>query len=143
MSVSWRAAILAGALVGAPAPTGADVPRARPEPRQVEGATHVVMGVVTGVYSAEPRSPLDGSEKGTMYLLEIMIERLEKGAGPKVDELLYVRGVKGKQEPSGPSGQTTIPRLRDRVRAYMKRDRDGGYDLIMPDGIEVFVATKN
>jgi len=81
----WSAAILASALVGTPELTEADVPRARPEPRQVEEATHVVMGLVTGVYSAEPR----GVE--TLYVIEIRVERLEKGDGPKVDEIMYVR----------------------------------------------------
>jgi hypothetical protein len=135
VTLLWSVAILAAALARTPEVTEADVPRARPEPRQVQGATHVVMGLVTGVYSAETPAALDVREKGTMYLIEIVVERLEKGEGPRVDELVYVRCEK--------RNQTTIPRPHQRVRAYMKRDRDGGYDLLAPDGIDVFAATKH
>jgi hypothetical protein len=42
-----------------------------------------------------------------------------------------------------PRGQTLIPERAMRVRAYMTRDRNGGLDLVMPDGIEVFLPTKH
>jgi hypothetical protein len=119
----------------APGLSGADTPRATPEPRQVEGATHVVLGLVTGVYSAERPSGLDGADAGTIYVLEINVEKVANGEGPKIDQVVYVRCAKSKQ--------TTIPRLRARGWAYMTRDRDGGYSLIVPDGFDVFAATKS
>jgi hypothetical protein len=42
----------------------------------------------------------------------------------------------------GPAGQTTIPRVGDAVWVYFRLNRDGGYDLIVPDGIQVFRETK-
>jgi hypothetical protein len=111
--------------------------------RQREDATHIVRGHVKAVYSAERQMSVEQID--TMYLIEIEVNRLDKGNGPKVDEPLYVRCWKSKDRPGGfkgPAGQTAIPRVGDAVWVYFRLNRDGGYDLIEPDGIQVFRETK-
>jgi hypothetical protein len=120
-------------------------------PEQRSEATHVVLGTVEGVYVRE--------QKGTRYyLVEIAIEKLEKGEGFKPGGTFYVgcyvrnpdyyKGKKlTKQEQKqldlqGP-GYDGVPKEGQRVRVYAKHEavyangRPGKYNGIYPDWYEV------
>jgi hypothetical protein len=114
-------------------------------------ATHVVVGTVAGVYVRE--------EKDTRhYLVEIAIEKVEKGEGFKPGETFYVgcyrwvpdyyKGKKlteaeRKQLAFRGSAYSGVPKEGERVRVYAKHDavyangRPGKYSGIFPDWYEV------
>jgi hypothetical protein len=97
-------------------------------------ATHVVVGTVRGVYTSE-----SDKDKGvTHYVIEIEVEGVQKGQGPKSREVLYARCWKRKEKPESPdisNGQAEIPAVSAYVRVYLKRGKDGGYDTLEPNGI--------
>jgi hypothetical protein len=136
MSLRPRVIILTVLLLLSPALARADEPRAVPEGRNEE-ATHIVCGRVKTVYSAE-RQTAPG-HVDSIYVLEVRVERVDKGKGPKVDEPLYVRSWKSKKRPpgfTGPTGQTMIPKADEYVFLYFNLNRDGGYDLINLQGTQ-------
>jgi hypothetical protein len=120
-------------------------------PEQRRQATHVVVGTVAGVYVRE--------EKDTRYyLVEIAIEKVEKGEGFKPGETFYVgcylripdyyKGKKltekeQKQLALRGAAYNGVPKEGERVRVYAKHDavyangRRGKYSGIYPDWYEV------
>ncbi len=100
-----------------------------------EKATHIVDGIVKGVYACE-----QGKEKGVIYyVLEVEVGSVVKGVGPDKLEVLYVRCWQRKEKSTDPSisnGQVRIPAERQSVRVYLKRAPDGGYDILEPNGID-------
>jgi hypothetical protein len=120
----------------ATAPAAAELPPLSPEER-LERATCVVTGEVKAVYSTEKETKKGFTDR--LFLLEVMPATVEKGDGPKRGEVFYVRCWKRKDRPAGwvgPGGQTRVPAARDRVRLFIKRAEDGGYDLLIPNGVE-------
>jgi hypothetical protein len=97
-------------------------------------ATHIVFGSVKGVYASEREK-----EKGvTYYVIEIEVRRSTKGEGPKEGEVLYLRCWKRNKKSDDPTvnnGQIQIPPESKRVLVYLRRGRDGGYDILEPNGI--------
>jgi hypothetical protein len=120
-------------------------------PEERSQATHVVLGTVAGVYVRE--------EKDTRhYLVEIAIEKVEKGEGFKPGGTFYVgcylwvpdyyKGKKlteeeRKQLAFRGSAYSGVPKEGERVRVYAKHDavyangRTGKYSGIFPDWYEV------
>jgi hypothetical protein len=120
-------------------------------PESRDQATHVVVGTVAGVYMRE--------EKDTRYyLVEIAIEKMEKGEGFKAGETFYVGCYllnpdyyKGKvltedekkQLALRGSAYSGVPKEGERIRVYAKHDavyangRPGKYSGIYPDWFEV------
>jgi hypothetical protein len=101
-----------------------------------EKATHVVIGTVKGVYACEKKKE---KEKGvTFYVIEIEVQDRWLGEGPKKGEVLYVRCWRMKEkskDPNANTGQAKIPVVSEHIRVYLKRGRDGGYDLLGSNGI--------
>jgi hypothetical protein len=141
-----------------PPPAQADVPRAMPE-RQRSEATHIVRGWVHRVYTGEERTVAGKTD--TPCLVEVAVNKVDKGKGPSTDRPLYVRGWKSKipqilfdrtititvlAPPGGPTTerQQTFKEegYHGPVWVYFRANRDGGYDLLEPNGIEIFSVTK-
>ncbi|HEV3259320.1 MAG TPA: hypothetical protein VG013_20810 [Gemmataceae bacterium] len=120
-------------------------------PEEKSKATHVVLGTVAGVYSRD--------EKDTRYyLVELAIEKVEKGDGFKAGETFYVgcyvripdyyKGKKLTEKEQdelamrGP-GYDGVPKEGERVCVYAKHDavyangRPGKYSGIYPSWYEV------
>ena len=129
----------------------ATVTPAERAPQERAEATHVVVGTVEGVYLRQ--------REGTRhYLVEIAVEKVEKGKGFKPGETFYVLGYlwdpdfyKGKkltekekkQLAFRGSAYSGVPKEGQRVRIYAKHDavyangRPGRYSGIFPDWFEV------
>lgn len=71
-------------------------------------------------------SPQATYARAKRYLLEVRVEHVEKGSGPSVGALLYVRA-------------STAPAGDDSQRLFLRRSRDGGYALL---GAEPAAAGK-
>jgi hypothetical protein len=121
----------------------------RPEERSE--ATHVILGTVAGVYVRE-------KEDTRYYLVEIAIEKVEKGEGFKPGGTFYVgcymwtpyysKGRKLSPEEEKQLGfrgaaYDGVPKEGERVRVYAKHQakyangQPGKYDGIYPDWYEV------
>jgi hypothetical protein len=120
-----------------------------PEPRSK--ATHVIVGTVEGVYVSE--------EKGTRYyLVELAIEKVEKGEGFKAGGTFYVgcylwtpgydKGTKLTEEQKKRlafrgAAYDGVPSKGQRVRVYARHDavyangRPGKYSGVYPSWFEV------
>jgi hypothetical protein len=143
-----------------------------PERQQPE-ATHIVRGRVIQVYTAEERTVAGKAD--TPCLVEVAVDKVDKGNGPSTDRPLYVRGWKSKilmdlfdrtvpvptppppavpppplsdrtviTSVPAPTGETRrafkLDAFRGRIWVYFRANRDGGYDLLEPKGIERFRA---
>jgi hypothetical protein len=121
--------------------TGVLAERAPEDRRQ---ATHVVVGKVEGVYVRKAAGTLH-------YVVEIAIEKIEKGDGLKVGEMVYVRcyqwdpdWLKGKRLSEEEQKQLafrgaaydSIPKEGERVKLYAKHG-GGHFAGIYPDWYDV------
>jgi hypothetical protein len=137
----WRC-VVGAALVAVLAVTASSLAERAPEDRKA--ATHVVVGTVEGVY-------VRGKEEFHNYVIELTVEKVEKGKGPKAGETLYVRCYlwnsdyhKGKKLSKKEEKQIAlrwssyngVPKEGQRVRVYVKH-RSGKYDGTYPDWYEV------
>lgn len=116
--------------------TRAEVPLRRPDEVRRE-ATHIVVGKVRAVY----RSVETGRDfERTRGVVELLIEEVEKGEGPKGGEVIYVRFWNDRWVGKGPvtphSGGHHVPAVGSAVRAYVRRDREGSYEALLPNGLE-------
>ncbi|HEY1859452.1 MAG TPA: hypothetical protein VGG61_03815 [Gemmataceae bacterium] len=107
-------------------------------------ATHVVLGKVEGVYARDERDT-------RYYVVEIAVEKVEKGDNVKPGEMFYVRcylripdhykntKLSEKEQERialrGP-GYDGVPKEGERVRVYA-RSGEGKYDGIYPDWYDV------
>ena len=120
-------------------------------PEDRRGATHVILGTVAGVYARE--------EQGTChYLVELVVEKIEKGEGFKPGETFYVgcylwipdyyKGKKLSKEEEERlafrgGDYSGVPKEGERVRVYAKHDaiyangRPGKYSGVFPDWFDV------
>lgn len=130
---------LCGSIVMALACPGlrAEVPVLSPEELKQQ-ATHIVVGKLTTVY----RSVKTGDDfERTSGIAEIVVEKIEKGGGPKVGEVTFVRFWnqhwvgKGRVPPH--SAGHHVPAEGAVVRAYLKRGQDGTYEALLPNGLAV------
>jgi hypothetical protein len=146
MRCGW---IICAALLAALALAAETLGERAPEPRGE--ATHVVLGTVAGVYTR--------TEKDIRYyLVEIAIEKVEKGEGFKAGATFYVgcylrnpdyyKGKKlteqeRKQLALRGSPYNGVPKEGEHVRVYAKHDavyangRPGKYSGIYPDWYDV------
>lgn len=123
----------------------AEIPDLTPD-KLASGSSHVVSGIVNQVYSVDVK-PKDG-EKATevthLYLTELLVDTVEKGSGPSKGEVVYVRSekIQLKVGAVGGSGHRMTPEVGSKVRVYLKRQSDGRYDVLLPNGFEVLGAEK-
>jgi hypothetical protein len=116
----------------------AAVPPLSPEALK-ERATHIVVGEVRVVYSAERAGERAGFVD-RVYCIEVAPSAIEKGEGLKEGRVVYARGWRPAKRPAGwagPQGQNVIPEAGKRVRMYLVEGKDGGMDLVEPNGVEV------
>jgi hypothetical protein len=130
------------------APAGAERVPLSPEEKAAE-ATHIVTGLVKAVYSRDVETALYG--RGTVetrYLVEIEVQKVEKGDRLRAGDLLYARCWRLKKwgeagDRPGPSGHH-LPAEGERVRAFVARGKypptgqaDNGWAVVYPNGFEV------
>jgi hypothetical protein len=120
--------------------------RRRRGPRKAEelrgDATDIVSGEVRFVYAGEQR--VSGGTD-TRFCIELAVTRVEKGratSAPSTQptgQMIYARCWKPAKRPdgwAGHQGQNLIPKPGQRVRLYVTRDDDGGFDVLEPNGAE-------
>src|SRR5262245_35966800 len=135
-----RSSYLVGAalvVIGAAIPASASVPAPTKEQLEAE-AQVIVTGKADAVYSAD-EDPGDGFAY-VHYCVALVVDKVEKGEGPKPGELLFIRcrqTVKRPKDYIDDSQQDTVPQPGGHVRAYLFRStKDGGYRPLR-DGIQL------
>jgi len=117
---------------------GVGLVRAERPTQKRENADYIVTGKVTAVYSQET----DGYRN---YIIDIRVEKVEKGAGIKKGELFrafcYQRkpGKGGLQYDS--RGHTQVPKEGQKVKAFVNRAR-GLYEGVYPNWFDVLQEEK-
>ena len=112
-----------------------EVPPLLPEELK-QSSTHIVTGEVRRIYT---HVETVGPYEQTNGVAEVAITGLEKGDGVKPAGLLYARfwdqrWVGRGEQPPGASGHYDVPARGKRVRIFLKRSADGGYDVLLPNG---------
>ena len=119
-------------------------------PRKAEelrtDATDIVLGEVRFVYAAEAKVE-HGTD--TRYCIEFAVTTVEKSPADKratapatapAPKLIYARCWTPAKRPAGwagPQGQNVVPKSGQRVRLYLTRGSDGGFDVLEPNGVEL------
>ena len=103
-------------------------------------ASHIFDGKLARIYSTVVKS---ADWETTYNVAEIQIARVEKGV--YAGQLVYVRfwrkQFKGKGEaPDGAYGHRQVPGVGSMVRVFVTTGEDGGYDVILPNGISLISA---
>lgn len=110
--------------------------------RLQSSASHIVEGTVKFIGTAQEK---DGDWLKTGGVVEIKVDDVKKGKRIEPGDAVYAHfwrmawDGKGNPPPFG-SGHH-LPNKGDRVRAYLKQN-DGGYDALLPNGIEVLGKAK-
>jgi hypothetical protein len=119
-------------------------------PRKAEelrsDATDIVVGEVRFVYAGDAKVE-HGTD--TRYCIELAVTTVEKSPADKTatappttapaSKLLYARCWTPAKRPAGwagPQGQNLIPKPGQRIRLYLTREADGGFDVLEPNGVE-------
>lgn len=106
------------------------------------GSTDIAIGTVKMIYTEETK---DEQWHKTVGVIEIAVSKLEKGDKLALGDSVYARFWtqhwigKGNPPPSG-SGHH-LPKKGDEVRVYLER-KNGGYDALLPNGLEVITKAK-
>jgi len=106
-----------------------------------QSATAIVTGEVRKIYTAEHSSREGGVDR--LYALEVLVSSVEKGAKVQSGRVIYARAWQPAKRPPGTvgdQGQNQIPEPGHRVRLYLTRDKDGGWDLLRPNGVEALTS---
>ncbi len=108
-------------------------------------ATNIVTGEVRTIYIRDRR---EGSWQMRRYVAEVKVERVDKGVGLKVGDLVFVRYWQREwlrhDRPSEPDGFEVLPREWSRYRILLSRNSfdgfrfngDGGWNVVGPSGFE-------
>ena len=114
------------------------VVRAERPTQKRENADYVVTGTVTAVYSQET----DGYRN---YIIDIRVEKVEKGAGLKKGELFRAFCYQRKPGKGGlkydSRGHTQVPKEGQKVKAFVNRAR-GLYEGVYPNWFDVLQEEK-
>ena len=120
---------------------GAEVPNRSPEKLR-QWSTHIVVGKLRAVYHA---AELD-EHSHRNGVAEIVIDSIEKGDGLSEGQVMYARFWRRVTKPGAPpqtaaSGHD-VPPQGSVVRGYLKRGDDGGYDVLLPNGLQELDAAE-
>ena len=114
------------------------VPPAVDYAKLFEQASHVVVGGVKAIYSFD-QSTADWQTSSRVA--EVSVATVEKGEGIDPGQLLYARYAITRRLPAeGEEAATPYPNVRDVFRLYLTRAADGGYDVIMPGGVQIITG---
>jgi hypothetical protein len=111
-------------------------------------ASHIVAGVVQGVYSREVQTSLYG--RGTVethYLVDLEVGSVAKGQVLKPGQRVYAHCWRLKKHGAlgvvpGPSGHFGIPAAGDRVRVYLKGEAGKALRVVSPNGFDALPRPK-
>lgn len=130
-----------------------EIPNKGPEMLE-RAATHVAVVEVVRVYSVKER---EGAFEFQRYVGELKVKAVEKGEGLDAPEPLYARWFtkewKGRgMPPTGSSGHYGwTPEAGEEARVYLARNahdgyttdnRDGGYNVLVPNGFAKLEKNK-
>lgn len=100
-------------------------------------ASHIVTGKLQTIYRSVQRSADYESTRG---LAEVVADKVEKGAGVRPGEAVFVRFWTerwiGKGSPPPGSSGHHVPAEGARVRAYVVQGKDGSFEMLLPNGLE-------
>jgi hypothetical protein len=104
-------------------------------------ATHIVVGTVRFIGAAEKR---DKEWLRTGGVVEIKVNEVKKGKRIEAGDCVYPRFWQtawiGKGDPPPYGSGHHLPKVGDSVRVFLNAS-DGGYDVLLPNGIEVVTKT--
>ncbi len=103
-----------------------------------EQADYIVSGVVTAVYGRETRGYQE-------YVIEMMVEHVEKGAGIKKGDTFRAFCYQRKEGKGGlefdTAGHNMVPKEGQRVKAFVNRAA-GRNEGVYPDWIDIVRGTQ-
>jgi hypothetical protein len=113
-----------------------------------ERSSHQITGQVKRVYMAREVEKQDfGPYEYTYYVVEVAVTSVGKGAGIRKGDMAYIRCNRIKWigvglPPPGHSGHTTVPAKGDTIAAYLRQNKDRGYDILLPNGCTILARNS-
>jgi len=105
-------------------------------------ASDIIQGKIVAIYSYDKPGTPEEMRRGpwvdTRSVAEVQVTKIEKGESFKQGEVAYVRFWRAKERPrgwAGPGGNRP-PRVDGDFRVFARRDKDGRYDVLLPNGFE-------
>jgi len=101
-----------------------------------DSATTILTGKVAQIYSSVSTST---DIEVTHFVAEVQVERVEKGkyAAPLAYVRYYrIRDVGKGSPPPGDHGHYPAPKTGEAVRVFVTAGKDGGFDVLLPNGFE-------
>lgn len=135
--MSSLALVAAAVVVSASFAARAEIPPLD-ERRRLDWADAVVTGTVKNLYARDEDKGNDMVD--LIVAIEIAVDKVEKPGKAEPPKLVYARTYKAKKRPKnmvGPGGQYRVPQPGERVRAFLRADEDGGFSLLLPNGVDV------
>ena len=106
-----------------------------------ERATTILTGKVQRIFTrTENKEAPGGIYQYTYYAAELFVESVEKGERIETGDLVYVRMYRSQWvgqgfEPPGHNGHHPLPIRGMSATVFLKRGTDGGYDVVLPNGL--------
>jgi hypothetical protein len=119
----------------APSKCGAEKATMFPEELRAS-ATTILTGKIAQIYSSVSTST---DTEVTHFVAEVQVERVEKGkhAAPLAYVRFYrIRDLGKGSPPPGDHGHYPTPKNSDAVRVFVTAGKDGGFDVLLPNGFE-------
>ncbi len=121
-----------------------EIPK-RSQANLAAAATHAFTGVVQHTYS---RTETKGNFEFTHSVVEILVERVDKGTDVAANDRVYVRcwrknWLGAGNPPPDHYGHWGAPQTSDTVEVYVKGDRKSGFDVLSPNGFFHIVKAGN
>jgi hypothetical protein len=99
-------------------------------------ATTILTGKIAQIYSVVTTSK---DTEVTSFVAEVQVDRVEKGkyAAPLAYVRFYrIRDVGNGSPPPGDHGHNPTPKIGEAVRVFVATGKDGGFDVLLPNGFE-------
>jgi len=124
------------------APTArAELPPLSPEQLRSQ-SSDIVAGKVVAIYSYDKSGTPEETRRGawvdTRSVAEVQVTKVEKGESLKPGQVAFVRFWHAKERPrgwAGPSGNHP-PKVDGSYRIFASHAKDGGCDVLVPNGFE-------
>jgi hypothetical protein len=138
MRISIASFVVAAALLVSSAMPSHAIQPNWSEEQLTQWSTHIVTGNVVRVYSTKDED--EGNAIVQHWTIELAVQSVEKGAGPGAGKITWLRGWKliRYKDPMTCGGQgIEPPTAGQRIRVHAAEAKDGGLDVLHPNGWSV------
>ncbi|MEM7014045.1 MAG: hypothetical protein AAF585_21510 [Verrucomicrobiota bacterium] len=115
------------------------------EPGDLDKAATLIISAAAAEITTSTKGALGHTD--TIFIIEAKVDSVSKGSGAKVGETIKIRAWQPKRRPgggwAGPQGIDSIPGKGASFKAWLRKDDDGVWEPLEPNGILLMEGAKN